>query len=348
MPRPPGPQQLAIALVGAVGLGVIVVGAISFRNGGSNYQHGGAVGIALATAALIIGGLEGSNVIARLCAFRPLVWVGKVSYGAYLYHWPIYALSGRRWGPLHGHWLGVTQLALSLALAGLSFRFLESPIQRRRFAPTRRGLFRHWAGAIAAAAAVAGILALVNPAAGASRFGATATGLRIPAATAAKPGTVVARTNAVDRPLRVLVTGDSTGLVIANALISYQNAHPKQLQVLDLSLPGCPFTPADQIRNYSGESGQNVSLCRGWQHTFPSQIAAFKPDVSAVFISVMEQTDQRVRRQGLGQPPRSHLPRAPGGRARPSHHDAQRGWYAGRLGGCALRQIPARSPVAQR
>src|SRR5581483_5148536 len=93
---------------------------------------------------------------------------------------------------------------------------------------------------------------------------------------------------------RVLVTGDSTAEVEANALVSYQNSHPQALQVLDLSLPGCPITPADQIRNYSGEPGQNVSLCSGWRKTFPPQIAKFKPDVSLVFLSVMEETDQRT------------------------------------------------------
>jgi hypothetical protein len=86
--------------------------------------------------------------------------------------------------------------------------------------------------------------------------------------------------------------------VIANALIGYQNAHPKALQVLDLSLPGCPITPVDRIRNYSGEEGQNVSLCGGWRKTFGPQIDAFKPDVSAVFLSVMETTDQRTLSTG--------------------------------------------------
>ncbi len=81
---------------------------------------------------------------------------------------------------------------------------------------------------------------------------------------------------------------------MANALVAYQNAHPQALQVLNLSLPGCPITPTDLIRNYSGESGQNVRLCAGWRKTFPPQIAKFKPDVSLVFLSVMEATDQRT------------------------------------------------------
>ena len=199
---------------------------------------------------------------------------------------------------MHGVSLGLAQLALSLLLAGLSFRFLEQPIQRRRFLPTRRRLLLRWAEAVAGVAALALVLGVVVPAHGASRFANNQLGMQIPAAAKIKPGAVVPRANTAVRPLRVLVTGDSTARVIANALIGYQNAHPQALQVLDLSLPGCPITPADRIRNYSGEQGQNVALCQGWDKTFGPQIDAFKPDVSAVFLSVMETTDQRMLSTG--------------------------------------------------
>ena len=163
VPRPAGPQRLGVTIVAAAGLATVFFGAITFQNGGSTYQHGGAFVIALATAALIIGGLEGSNGIARLCSIRPLVYVGKISYGAYLYHWPIFALSGKHWGPLHGTWLGLAQLAASLLLAAVSFRYLEAPIQRRRFAKTRRSMLRGWSTAIAGAAVVTARADAVQP-----------------------------------------------------------------------------------------------------------------------------------------------------------------------------------------
>jgi peptidoglycan/LPS O-acetylase OafA/YrhL len=293
VPRPPGRQRMAVGLLAAGGMATVVGGGMLYRNGASNFQHGGAMFIALGTAALIIGGLEGSNAIARFCSLRPLVWVGKISYGAYLYHWPIVALSGKSWGPLHGTPLGLTQLALSLVIAGVSFRFLEAPIQRRRFAPARRQLLKGWSQALAGVTAVAVALMLFYPAGGSSAFAGPG-GLNIPAAAKPKATAVVPRTNAVDRPLRVVVAGDSTGQVMANALTDYQNAHPQQLQVLNLSMVACPITPTDRVRNYSGEEGQNVTLCAGWQKTFGPQIAKFQPDVALVFLSVMEATDQRT------------------------------------------------------
>jgi peptidoglycan/LPS O-acetylase OafA/YrhL len=293
VPRPPGRQRMAVGLLAAAGMATVIGGGMLYRNGASNFQHGGAMFIALGTAALIIGGLEGSNAIARVCSLRPLVWVGKISYGAYLYHWPIVALSGKAWGPLHGTALGLVQLVLSLAIAGVSFRYLEAPIQRRRFAPRRRSLLKGWTQALASVSVVAVALMLFYPAGGSSALAGPG-GLNIPAPAKAKKAAVIPKTNAPDRPLRVLVTGDSTGRVMANALIAYQNAHPTSLQVLDLSMVACPITPTDRIRNYSGEEGQNVTLCGGWQKTFAPQVAAFKPDVAVVFLSVMEATDQRT------------------------------------------------------
>ena len=63
--------------------------------------------------------------------------------------------------------------------------------------------------------------------------------------------------------------------------------------MLDLSLPGCPITPTDLIRNYSGRPVR-TSPVRRLDEEFPPRMRNFKPDVSLVFLSVMEETDQRT------------------------------------------------------
>jgi peptidoglycan/LPS O-acetylase OafA/YrhL len=85
---------------------------------------------------------------ARLLALKPLRAVGKISYGLYLWHFPLFlwldeASTGRRGAALLALRLGVT-----LAVSVLSYVVIEQPIrQRRRPAWVVRGLAPVGAGA---------------------------------------------------------------------------------------------------------------------------------------------------------------------------------------------------------
>jgi peptidoglycan/LPS O-acetylase OafA/YrhL len=67
--------------------------------------------------------------LARLLSFGPLAFVGTVSYGLYLWHWPIYRFM------FHFEWTSAAILAVggtaSLALAWWSHRYVEQPILDR-------------------------------------------------------------------------------------------------------------------------------------------------------------------------------------------------------------------------
>lgn len=79
-----------------------------------------------------------------------LRWVGRVSYGGYVYHWPIFLIvSGARWGL--SPWATFTlRVAATLLLAGVSSRWIEEPIRRARAVPGRS----FWAATGASTAAV--------------------------------------------------------------------------------------------------------------------------------------------------------------------------------------------------
>jgi peptidoglycan/LPS O-acetylase OafA/YrhL len=101
-------------------------------------------------AALFCGALglalHGPRRYIELLRFRPLVRVGKISYGLYLYHLPLLELM--RWlgkkaaaatGADFGWVFVVLELAAFFLVAELSWRFIESPILRLkdRYAPSR-------------------------------------------------------------------------------------------------------------------------------------------------------------------------------------------------------------------
>lgn len=60
----------------------------------------------------------------KVLAFKPIQWIGKLSYSLYLWHWPIYVFS--IYLGLNKPFITLPILILSLALACLSYYFIES------------------------------------------------------------------------------------------------------------------------------------------------------------------------------------------------------------------------------
>jgi len=75
----------------------------------------------LGTYFIIIASNQKSPVTANV----PFQAIGKISYSVYLWHWPIVVL-GMSIGYLNESWYAVAGLIISLALGGISYRFVES------------------------------------------------------------------------------------------------------------------------------------------------------------------------------------------------------------------------------
>lgn len=85
----------------------------------------------LGAGMLILAGHCAQNRVSSLLAFRPLVWVGVVSYSAYLWHWPLLAFIRYGHGEV-GAIPGVVVLILTFGLAWLSYLFIEQPARSSR------------------------------------------------------------------------------------------------------------------------------------------------------------------------------------------------------------------------
>jgi len=75
--------------------------------------------------------------LSMLLGWRPLREIGKRSYGVYLFHYPIVNWVGgfRKAGAMNAYLACVLQIGLPLALAWLSYRFVEEPFLRKRPSP---------------------------------------------------------------------------------------------------------------------------------------------------------------------------------------------------------------------
>ena len=99
----------------------------------SAYAHGGAALVAVSAAALIAAVAAATSAVTRMLALGPVAYLGRLSYGIYLWHWPLIV-----WTRSHGWWdlsglgtpLRVSVLTVAtVALAAVSYHVVESPIR---------------------------------------------------------------------------------------------------------------------------------------------------------------------------------------------------------------------------
>jgi peptidoglycan/LPS O-acetylase OafA/YrhL len=74
-----------------------------------------------------------SSVVKSILSNRPIVYIGKISYSLYLWHWPIFVML--RWTVgLDKLWVMAAALVSAFLMAAASFHFVEQPIRKlRRF-----------------------------------------------------------------------------------------------------------------------------------------------------------------------------------------------------------------------
>ncbi len=122
------------------------------------YDSGGFLRVAIWTAVLVAVFAHPASHFGWPFARPAMVWLGVRSYAFYLWHWPVIALS--RPGidvPLEGTPLIALQLAVTIILADLSYRFVEQPFRRRAGSPAAP----RWLPRARPALAVAVVMAVV-------------------------------------------------------------------------------------------------------------------------------------------------------------------------------------------
>jgi peptidoglycan/LPS O-acetylase OafA/YrhL len=191
----------------------------------------------MATAALITTGLSPRPALAnRVLSWRPLVFVGLISYSLYLWHQPLRVfVSYYRVTPLTPVGTAVL-LAATMLVAIASWRFIERPVRARVLLKTPRALLLA-AGVSSAGIMVAG-LALWNSDGFPQRFSPEAQALIAPMVgtldpigcmevplAAVKAGNMCHEGTADSSTPRVLVWGDSHALALMPAFNELARAH---------------------------------------------------------------------------------------------------------------------------
>ena len=118
------------ALGVAAGGGAVALWCLSHQSDPWLYR-GGLWAVSGVSGALIVGACW-SRRMGRALSCRPLPAAGRISYGLYVYHWPLFVAFDSAHTGLHGLPLAVARLGATVATAAASYRWLEQPIRRRR------------------------------------------------------------------------------------------------------------------------------------------------------------------------------------------------------------------------
>lgn len=94
----------------------------------SKYYHGGSAIYALVVAVVIAAVMAGGP-FGRMLGVGPLAWIGRLSYGLYLWHWPIVVWLIPTRVHVGPNQLNLIRLAVTFAAAITSYYLVERPIR---------------------------------------------------------------------------------------------------------------------------------------------------------------------------------------------------------------------------
>lgn len=270
-PRAAGPVAL-VAVAGWAAATMVV------EESTVGLYRGGLAAFGLGMVAVVAASVSDRPSWARSAlSLRPLRAVGRVSYGLYLWHWPVIVLLTAGRTGFRGPALLAARVAAMAALTLVSYRLVEQPVRRGRLP---RPVARVAAPAGAVAVAVGLVLATVG-------------GQPPPAyAVAGPPGPDVTVPEApAGATARLLLVGDSVAYTLHPALDAEVTA--RGIAFAGATAPGCGMVGGTPL----GRDGAEPSWTATCAATVPALherfVAEFDPDV-VVWLSTWESLPRRV------------------------------------------------------
>jgi peptidoglycan/LPS O-acetylase OafA/YrhL len=249
----------------------------------------------------------------RVFSWRPLVEIGKRSYGLYLWHWPIFVIAGATDGDVGRV---TTALVATVAVSELCYRYVEMPVRRGALGRWWTGVGVRRSSTVAAvtvtALALAAFYASVEPfdravGGSATEFTPEAQSARTQASQSTPQQIGQRRAGAgarswrgagrrEDRPAPAAIA--APGLPITAAIVGDSQAHslavnvPDRLastvDVVDGSLDGCSVHDEGGVSS-ARDFDNTFAICEGWQEHWAE--AAEQADVALVVLGAWDVFD---------------------------------------------------------
>ena len=319
----------AVAKLTGPSLALIVAAAVFFPSS-SGPAYSGLMGVfALASVGLIVG-LQGPSTLRTLLSSAPLVGLGKISYGVYLFHWPIFVWMRQRGWELDTVW-GFTVAFVAVVAASLaSLALIERRFRIRRpdaartvmvacglmlaaaivvsILPFSRGFLEPDQAALSSASASSVVssepLVPVESIASSSprrpSVAAFDHELRVlngavPVSDLTEAGRIttdVGLPPAGSRPVRVVVAGDSTAFYVGQALAQWTVEHPDHTTVDLVTCDGCGFILDGTVTSWPSEAFLTASIAMVGER-LPETVSTVQPDVVVLMSTMSDMANRR-------------------------------------------------------
>jgi peptidoglycan/LPS O-acetylase OafA/YrhL len=278
------PARVILTMVGLAGLAGTVALTYSLQGTSPIAYRGGFFLSALSAAALITGAVTvRGGPIGRVFSLKPLVWIGTISYGAYLWHYPVFIELDAVHTGLTGFPLLLVRFSVTLALAAASFLLIERPVME--------GTFWRSIRATVPSAALLGATVAVVVAGTVAPAAALARPLSANSLPASEQQALAADNAFHGNPVRFLVLGDSLAVTLGVGL-EVDATQRYGVDVLDKAVLGCDLDNLPSIT--TGQATYPVSDCRNWPAVWAHDVAVTRPEVVGILVGRWDTTDHLV------------------------------------------------------
>lgn len=294
------PPWLPVIVANVVGIAALVTTLVAWRTTDLStgwVYGGGLVVLAIVSVALVVAA-GAPGLLSRGLSVAPLRGLGAISYGLYLYHWPVVVVASPPRVDLRPVPLFVLRAGLSVGLAMLSFRFVEQPIRHARWERGASPAKVITVGLVSLALTGLVVIGVVDGA-------GTPEPVVRPAPAVVRPGTPdtgdLANGDEVspsDVPTVVLL-GDS----LPNWLIRDGGwaLDPAEVSLIDGTNEGCDGAEGAPV----GRAGTGVVVtlpdsCTGWRSMYPQVLDGRPVDVAVLAIGAGAVLDRQLDGEFVG------------------------------------------------
>jgi peptidoglycan/LPS O-acetylase OafA/YrhL len=262
--------------VGAFALVVILGMWASIAQSDRWLHRGGLLVHALLVAAVVLTAVQAHGPVRAVLRQEPFRRLGLISYGVYVYHWPVFLWLTEDRTAFSRVPLFALRVAVTLAISTLSYSLLERPIREGR----RVNRWRPWVVVPAVAGTMCVALAAVtaNPPPPAIAYGAVGDDRSL-----RRPPPAPGGSGGSAKPARIMVVGDSVGLSVGLGLERW--GARTGAAVVDIAVVRWCSLSRGGVVHLFGTLPVDQRECGDWSRR---EIERFRPEVVVVLSTLWE------------------------------------------------------------